>query len=157
MKAKEINGEIKIFELLPSYWNGNKHWVSGFENATNEELELEGFYDIDILEYNSEYESVKYSFDEDLNKFVGEIISIEVVQSLSELKELKINQLKFNTTNKLKETDWYIIRSIERNIDIPQEITDERELILSDFDAKEAEINALDTKKKVIDYILPSL
>ena len=79
------------------------------------------------------------------------------MQSLSELKELKINQLKFNTTNKLKETDWYIIRSIERNIDIPQEIIDERESILIDYDAKEVEINALKTKKKVIDYILPSL
>ena len=29
MKAKEINGEIIIFESLPSYWNGNKHWISG--------------------------------------------------------------------------------------------------------------------------------
>lgn len=157
MKAKEINGEIKIFKSLPSYWNGNKHWISGFENATIEELESEGFYDIDIIEYNSEYESVKYSFDETLNKFVGEIISVEVVQSLTELKELKINQLKFNTTNKLKETDWCIIRSIERNIDIPQEVTNERELILTDFNTKEAEINSLDTKKKVLDYILPSL
>ena len=92
-----------------------------------------------------------------MNKFVGEIISIEVVQSLTKLKELKINQLKFNTTNKLKETDWYIIRSIERNIDIPQEVTNERESILSDFNTKEAEINGLNTKKKVIDYILPSL
>jgi hypothetical protein len=139
MKAKEINGEIKIFTSLPSYWNGNKHWVSGFENATKEELESEGFYDIDILEYNSEYESVKYSFDKNLNKFVGEIISVEIVQSLKQLKELKLNQLKFNTTNKLKETDWYIIRSIERNVDIPQTITDERNLILSDFNTKESE------------------
>lgn len=157
MKAKIINEQIQIFTSLPSYWNGNKHWVSGFENATKEELESEGFYDIDILEYNSEYESVKYSFDKDLNKFVGEIISNEIAQTLTKLKEIKINQIKFNTTNKLKETDWYIIRSIERGIDVPQEITNQRELILSDFDAKEIEINALNTKKKVIDYKIQSL
>ena len=157
MKAKIINEQIQIFKLLPSYWNGNKHWVSGFENATKKELESEGFYDIDILEYNSEYESVKYSFDKDLNKFVGEIISNEIAQTLTKLKEVKINQIKFNTTNKLKETDWYIIRSIERGIDVPQEITDQRELILSDFDAKEIEINALNIKKKVIDYKIQSL
>ena len=157
MKAKIINEQIQIFKLLPSYWNGNKHWVSGFENATKKELESEGFYDIDILEYNSEYESVKYSFDKDLNKFVGEIINNEIAQTLTKLKEVKINQIKFNTTNKLKETDWYIIRSIERGIDVPQEITNQRELILSDFDAKEIEINALNTKKKVIDYKIQSL
>ena len=157
MKAKIINEQIQIFKLLPSYWNGNKHWVSGFENATKKELESEGFYDIDILEYNSEYESVKYSFDKDLNKFVGEIINNEIAQTLTKLKEVKINQIKFNTTNKLKETDRYIIRSIERGIDVPQEITNQRELILSDFDAKEIEINALNTKKKVIDYKIQSL
>ena len=46
MKAIEINGEIKIFNTLPSTWNGKKHYMAGFEKSPIEVLEEEGFYDV---------------------------------------------------------------------------------------------------------------
>ena len=53
MKAIEINGEIKIYNTLPKSWEGNKHYVGGFNNLSNEELKEEGFYDVIVPDYDS--------------------------------------------------------------------------------------------------------
>ena len=54
--------------------------------------------------------------------------------------------------NELLKTDWYIWRKVEKNIDIPDSITTERDAIKSKVNAKESEINALTTKKEIIEY-----
>jgi hypothetical protein len=80
------------------------------------------------------------------------VSSITWSKSLSKLKEDKIKNLQSYTNQLLSSTDWYVIRKSERNIDIPQNIQDERALILSDHDTKESEINALTTKDSVVGY-----
>ena len=60
--------------------------------------------------------------------------------------------MRNDTNKKLAETDWYVIRSAERSIDIPQDIQDARAAILSNHDTSESEINSLSTKKSVVSY-----
>ena len=64
----------------------------------------------------------------------------------------KIDQLKRQVSYQIAKTDWYITRKIERDINIPSEVTTERNNIFSECETKEAEINALTNKADVITY-----
>ena len=153
MKAIEINGEIKIYNTLPKSWDGNKHYVGGFNNLSDADLKSEGFYDVIVPEYDSRVAKLSsIYFDSNKEVFTYDIEDITWNESLSELKENAIKELKQNAYVKLSLTDWYVIRKYEEGIDIPTDISTERANIKSDVITKEEEINALTTKASVILY-----
>jgi len=148
MYAIDINGEIKTYNSLPKSW-GNI--IGGFDTLSDEDAQSYGFYNVVIPNYNSATQQLgNIYFDTD--SFTYDVSSKTWSESLSELKENKINNLQAHTNLLLSNTDWYVIRKSERNIDIPQEIQDERASILSDHDTKESEINAKTTKAGVVSY-----
>lgn len=150
MYAIDINGEIKRYSSLPKSW-GNI--IAGFNNLSDEEAQSYGFYNVVIPEYNRKTESIgDIYFDSDDSVFTYPVNNRTWDESLSELKSNKIDALRDYTNNKLAETDWYVIRNAERSIDIPQDIQDARAAILSNHDTSESEINALTTKKSVVNY-----
>ena len=150
MKAKEINGQIKTYNRLPkSYGN----IIAGFDLLPDNELESFGFYNIVYPDYDNDIQELgDLVFDENINKYIYQVNDLTWPETLSELKENKINQLKNYTNLKLSPTDWYVIRQIERSIDIPQDIQDERSSILTSYDEQIIEINNLSTKAKVVKY-----
>ena len=76
MKAKNINGQIKIFNKIPNIWNN----ILNFNNSTNDLFESEGFYDVIIPAYNENKELSDIYFDS-LNKyFTYEVINKTVEQ-----------------------------------------------------------------------------
>jgi len=95
-------------------------------------------------------------WDADSSTFTYPVIDRTWSQTVAELKESKIANLKSIYNRKLSETDWYIIRSQE-GISAPQDVLDAREALRSDCATKEAEINAKTTKKAVVSYSLPNL
>lgn len=148
MYAIDINGEIKTYNSLPKSWG---KIIGGFDNLSDEEAQSYGFYKVMFPEYNPRTQKLgEIYFDTDV--FTYNVSSITWSKSLSELKEDKIKNLQSYTNQLLSSTDWYVIRKSERNIDIPQNIQDERASILSDHDTKESEINALTTKDSVVSY-----
>ena len=76
-------------------------------------------------------------------------------ETLAELKEQKIANLKSLYNSQLAKTDWYIIRSQEGTA-APQDILDERTTLRTECATHETNINAKTTKANVIDYELPS-
>lgn len=46
MWANNINGEIKVFSKLPTYWDGVNLYTVSFASSPVEILEEEGFYEI---------------------------------------------------------------------------------------------------------------
>jgi len=153
MKAIEINGEIKIYNTLPKSWDGNKHYVGGFNNLSDADLKSEGFYDVIVPEYDSRVAKLSsIYFDSNKEVFTYDIEDITWNESLSELKENAIKELKQNAYVKLSLTDWYIIRKYEEGIDVPSSVSTERANIKSNVVTKEGEINALTTKSSVILY-----
>ena len=153
MKAIEINGEIKIFNTLPSTWNGKKHYMGGFEKSPIEVLEEEGFYDVVIPNYDSRIQKLgDIYFDSASKTFVKDVLDKTWPQTLTELKEHKLIDLKDHTNNLLLITDWYYIRKLSRNIEVPQEIQDERTAILESHDNHETAITALTEKAEVVKY-----
>ena len=151
MRANNINGEIKIFNTLPSTWNGINHYMGGFASSPVEVLEEEGFYEVVDPQYDPAIEELGELYLED-NKYYYTVIQKTWSETLAELKEQKLNQLKYNTKAKLENTDWYYIRKLDRNIDVPQEVEDERAIILNNYNDEETAINSLTKKADVVKY-----
>ena len=150
MKAIEINGEIQLYHELPKSWRGV---MGNFSLLSEEEIKSYGFYDVIVPEHNSKVEQLSNIFwDADNEVFTYTVSDREWVQSLEEMKEVKINAIKVNAQGKLNKTDWYVTRKAEKNIDIPGSITTERDQIKATVDIEETEINALTTKKSVVLY-----
>lgn len=151
MRAININGEIKIFNTLPSTWNGKKHYMGGFASSPVEVLEEEGFYEVVDPQYDPATEELGELYLED-NKYYYKVIQKTWSETLAELKENKINHLQEHTNSLLLATDWYYIRKLDRNIDVPQEVEDQRAIILNNHNDHETAINALTKKADVVKY-----
>ena len=152
MYAIDINGAIKTYNNLPKSWG---KIIGGFNTLLDEEVEEYGFYNVVTPDYNSSIQKLgNIYFDSDNEVFTYSVEDITFNQTISELKESKIESLRNDTNRKLAETDWYVIRKAERDIDVPQDIQDFRNTILSEHNTQESEINALSTKKSVVSYEL---
>lgn len=152
MYAIDINGKIKTYNNLPKSWG---KIIGGFNTLLDEEVKEYGFYNVVTPDYNSSIQKLgNIYFHSDNEVFTYSVEDITFNQTISELKESKIESLRNDTNRKLAETDWYVIRKAERDIDVPQDIQDLRNTILSEHNTQESEINALSTKKSVVSYEL---
>jgi hypothetical protein len=150
MKAIDINGNIKIYNQLPKTW-GNV--IGGFDLLNESEIQEAGFYDLIEPEHTpSIHNLINLHFDSDNNVFTYDVENKTFTETVAELKEAKIEQLKIYTNRELEKTDWYVIRKAERNIDIPSEITTERNNLFVELETKENEINALTNKADIITH-----
>ncbi len=153
MKARLNNGKVVKYSKIPSEWKGTKHYIGGFHNATTEELEAEGFFDVITPDYDPVIQEIdNLHFDEEQNAFVYDVNDKTISETVAELKEIKIKELKEMAYHKLSNTDWYAIRKAENGTDIPSNIQTERNTIRTDVATKEGEINALKTKASVLKY-----
>lgn len=154
MKAIQINGAIKRYTTIPKAW-GNV--IAGFDLLSSSDWEAAGFYDVVTPSYDSATQYLgDLEWDADSSTFTYPIIDRTWSQTVAELKESKIANLKSIYNRKLSETDWYIIRSQE-GTSAPQDVLDARAALRTECATKEDEINALTTKKAVASYSLPNL
>ena len=65
------------------------------------------------------------------------------------LKSNHIAQVKHNTNMTLAQTDWYVIRKAERNIDIPVDVATDRAAIVAWATATETSITAVTTVEEL--------
>jgi hypothetical protein len=65
------------------------------------------------------------------------------------LKSNHIAQVKHNTNMTLAQTDWYVIRKAERNVDIPANIATYRAAVIAWATATEASITAVTTVEEL--------
>jgi len=154
MKAIQIGGAIKRYTTIPKSW-GNV--IAGFDLLSSSDWEAAGFYDVVTPSYNSATQYLgDLEWDADSSTFTYPVIDRTWSQTVAELKESKIANLKSIYNRKLSETDWYIIRSQE-GTSAPQDVLDARAALRTDCATKEAEINGLTTKKAVVSYSVPNL
>lgn len=69
------------------------------------------------------------------------------------LKSNFIAQIKNTAGTLLAQTDWYIIRKAERNVDIPAEVVLKRTQIVTEADRLEVDINATETVEALIEVL----
>ena len=151
MKGINLNGTIKTYSSVPKTW-GN---ILGVNYMSDEDLKGLGFYDVVRPGTKQSEQLGDIYFDADAEVFTYPVLSRAYTQTVAELKEQKIANLKSLYNSQLSKTDWYIVRSQE-GIAAPQEIIDARAALRTECEAHETSINALTTKASVIDYELPS-
>ena len=155
MKAIQIGGAIKRYTTIPKAW-GNV--ICGFDLLSSSEWEAAGFYDVVTPSYDSAIQKLgDLEWDADSSTFTYPVINKTWTQTVAELKESKIANLKSIYNRKLSETDWYIIRASEGGTATPQSILDDRAALRTECATKESEINAKTTKAAVVSYSLPNL
>jgi hypothetical protein len=62
-------------------------------------------------------------------------------------------QVKDTANKLLAQTDWYVIRKAERNVDIPTDIADKRSAIVTEANRLDSEIGLVDTVEGLIDIL----
>lgn len=155
MKAIQIDGAIKRYTTIPKAW-GNV--IGGFDLLSSSDWEAAGFYDVVTPDYDSATQNLgDLEWDADSSTFTYPVINKTWTQTVAELKESKIANLKSIYNRKLAETDWYIIRASEGGTATPQSILDDRAALRTECGTKEAEINAKTTKAAIASYSLPNL
>jgi len=74
-------------------------------------------------------------------------------KDLDGLKTQFIAQTKYTAGKLLSNTDWYIIRKAERNVEIPEEITLKRTQIVTEANRLENDIQASTTVESLIEVL----
>lgn len=69
------------------------------------------------------------------------------------LKSQFIAQIKDTANKLLAQSDWYVIRKLERNIDIPTDIQDKRNAIIAESNRLETDINAVENVEALIEVL----
>lgn len=144
MKAIEINGEIKTFGTLPKSWNdGEKIHLNIKDYAAL------GFKDIVTPEYDGRIQYIS-NLHLDGDVYTYDVKDLKMEDSLSDLKQQKISELKSNVGGQLSLTDWYIIREADSGEATPADVRGERAALRTKSDTIESEIKALTSKKAVL-------
>ena len=153
-KARLENGRIREYSKLP---NSDKNIIGGFANLSEDKIKEHGFYDVVIPSYDSDIEFLgDMRFDSENEVFTRDVISKDFKQSLSEMKENKIKNLKSIYNAELSKTDWIIVRNIELGQQTSQSTLDARQALRDEYNSKKDEINSKTTKKAVAKYNLVS-
>lgn len=67
--------------------------------------------------------------------------------TISKIKSYYIGKIKDAAHDKLAKTDWYIIRFTEEQVEIPQEVRNERDSVRLECNNLESSINSSETKE----------
>jgi hypothetical protein len=77
----------------------------------------------------------------------------DLPKDLNDLKTQFVTQVKDTAGKLLNATDWYVIRKVERNIDIPSEIALKRTQIVIEANRLETDIKASTTVEALIEVL----
>ena len=153
MKARQIDGKITTYKILPETWDGKSGHIINFRNVTTEVLEAEGFYDVVKPAYDSRIEQLgEIEFNSDDNQFTYPKSDITIIETLTQLKAIKKQAVKDLANKELSKTDWYVTRKADIDTAIPEAINTERASIRTKVEERELEIDGLSTKKKVLTW-----
>ena len=154
MYAKEINKKIKTFNVLPSNFNGKKYYLTGFNLLSDDELAEEGFYKVEIPDYDSRVEELKdLKFNKSKSKFIYSVKNRTFSESVSELKEQKLLQLKVRRDILLEPSRNLALEAFETGKELAQEIKDERDAIRKQYDDDVVALNKLTKKLDIVKFI----
>ena len=151
MKGINLNGTIKTYSSVPKTW-GN---ILGLNYMSDEDLKDLGFYDVVAPSTSASQELGDIYFDVDAEVFTYPVESRTYSETVAELKEQKIANLKALYNSELAKTDWIIIRDQELGQTTDQSILDDRAQLRTECATQETAINSKTTKASVIDYKFP--
>ena len=155
MKGITENGSITVLRNLPKQLETENGLMLNFDKASKETLEGLGYYDIIKPSFDRDTQYLGNLFF-DTDKFTYPVNDIDftathenedgdIVDSydIAAKKEQKIKELKGQSNSQLSSSDWQVTRKFERSIDIDSDIVTKRAGILTEYNKKVTEVNAL--------------
>jgi len=155
MKAINKNGTIEVHQGIPNSFSSSLGTVlGGGSSMSDEEGKAHGFFDVVLPSgYDDRIHNLSDIFFVSKDQHYTYTKSNKTwSETLAQLKANKIDNLKSLANNKLKSTDWYVIRKAELGTDIPSDVVTARAAIKTTVDTKENEINAISKKSDVVIY-----
>lgn len=129
--------------------DGNQYPANWLNLSSAEEKEAIGLTEV----ADPEIFDNRFYWDADLPKALDDKEEEDKEGNKSVTKGLKSNfvaQIKDTTNKLLASTDWYVIRKIERNIDIPTDIADKRSAIITESNRLETAIKEVKDVEELI-------
>jgi hypothetical protein len=129
--------------------DGNQYPANWLNLSSAEEKEAIGLTEV----ADPEIFDNRFYWDAGLPKALDDKEEEDKEGNKSVTKGLKSNfvaQIKDTTNKLLASTDWYVIRKIERNIDIPTDIETKRSDIIAESNRLETAINAVKDVEELI-------
>jgi hypothetical protein len=159
MKAVNNNGVITTYPDVPKQFKSSTGFHLNARAMNETELKNAGMFDVIIEEgFDSRiHELGEVYWDSATIVFKKDKIEKTWTKTIEELKSQQINNFKSYIGSKLSQTDWYIIRNIDNGVEVPSEITSERQALRETSSNVENEINALTTKAEVMSYDFPNI
>ena len=129
--------------------NGESFW-GGYENRTELHAE-DGWVDEILPEMDpfTQYTDSPY-YDLELGKVTYAVLDRQDLPTLDQAKSDKVIDIKQAANQRLSGTDWYVVRKIEKNKNLPAEVSHEREAIRAKSDAMEAKVMSFQSLKEVM-------
>jgi hypothetical protein len=91
-----------------------------------------------------------YSIDESGDEVVGTYAQVGKDTDVLKLDMLKI--IKKELTSRLESTDWYYLRKLRTDTDVPDDIQDYSDALYSEYDTKKSEISAMSKISQIQEY-----
>ena len=91
-----------------------------------------------------------YTVDTSGDEVVGTYASVG--RDTDDLTKQMLSSIKSQLTNKLASTDWYYLRKLRTDTDVPSEIQDYSDVLYSEYDTKKAEISAMTKMSQIQEY-----
>jgi hypothetical protein len=121
------------------YWNGDINNPKALDNRLEVKEDGTPLY--------------KQVYDKDADNGKGAMIDTTEQVVTKGLKSNFVAQIKDTAGKLLAQTDWYIIRKAERNVDIPAEIALKRTQIVTEANRLETDIKASTTVEALIEVL----
>ena len=162
MKARLEAGKVVKYNKIPKVLTVGGGLMLNANSLSDDSLKAQGFLDVVIPQYDTDTQSINnlhLGTSTDLEGNTIDVFTYDVVNktflvTLEEAKLEKLEELRALTHSLLSETDWYITRKVELDIDIPSAVSSAREAIRTSHDSKDNAIFALTTIPEVLNYSL---
>ena len=157
MYARLTNGVIREHVRIPSiHTNDDGSIIMNFNRSSKQEHNALGYYEAEVTEYNKQTQNVgEWVLDATDSVYRRAVTSKDFTSiqfNLADKKAGLIEQVKEFCTEKLKQTDHYVIRKTERRKAIPAAIVTLRAETLAACDAAELEIEAITDYAELLTY-----
>ena len=154
MKGRIENGNIKLYKTLPEVHRGAQGVVLSFRKASKEVLEANGYFDVIKPSFDARTQEKSGIYWNEEDKIFTYDVTDKVFtdEDLLNIKLTLKSEVRRKCGEMLKESDWKVIRQVERGVDMSDSDKQERLDILEECDRLETEIEAIDNYIDALNY-----
>lgn len=158
MKIIPINGKLEKHAKLPKSIKRDDRLVFNLEKLSNEELIDLGIYDLITPSYDKLTQKLgEIVWKAEEKYYTYDIVDIDLSDGtyLQKQKENKIIRANNKAHMILSDTDYVIVKSIEKGETPPQDIVNERQAVRDVVNAYEIEVNNCTTVQELANIDFP--